>query len=59
MSAPPLDPMTTDYERALTIIDRLQTTNAELLDALKLYVAHYGDPLKVARQAIANAEATS
>lgn len=36
--------------------DRLQDAAPDLLKALKRYVEHYGDPLRVARAAIAKAE---
>ena len=39
-----------------TELDRLRAVNAQLLAALKLSVEHFGDPLKVAHAAIANAE---
>ena len=46
-------------EKACALIDRLRAENAELLAALQLYVDHFGDPLKVARTAIAKAQGRS
>lgn len=47
-------------DRAMTSAIRelrdVLSQRAELLEALKLYVDHFGDPLKVARPAIAKAE---
>lgn len=36
--------------------ERLNEAAPDLLAALKLYVEHFGDPLKIARAAIAKAE---